>query len=240
MLRKPIQTRSDESRDRILRAAIQEFSERGLAGARTADITRAAGVNKALLYYYFRDKEALYQAALSEVAVHAADSALAVLNGDGSPGERLLRFTLQHFDRVLCHQAFQSLMQQEMVRFRQGRRSAISIIAKKAFAPIFERAKQLVQDGIRSGELCGVDVMQMLYSALGGNVFYFLSAPMIGLIDGVDPLGPEAIPVRRRVTVEFLGQAVFVDRQRGAQLAQRVLDTMPVPETALPPEKRTA
>lgn len=240
MRRKPIRTRADESRQKILLAAIQEFGERGLAGARTADITRVAGVNKALLYYYFRDKETLYRAALSEVAAQVAGSALAVLNADGSPGERLLRFTLQHFDRVLCRQAFQALMQQEMVRFHQGRRSAIPIITKKAFMPIFKRAKQLAQEGILSGELCEVDVMQMLYAALGANVFYFLSAPIISLIEGVDPLGPEAIPVRRRATVEFLGQAIFVNRRRGAQLAQHVLETMPRPEIAPLPEKKTA
>ena len=61
-------SRADQSRDRILHAAIREFSEHGLAGARTGAIAAAARVNKALLYYYFRDKEALYVASLEEVA----------------------------------------------------------------------------------------------------------------------------------------------------------------------------
>ena len=55
-------------RARILEAAVREFSENGLAGARTERIAEAAGVNKALLYYYFQSKEALYAAALESVA----------------------------------------------------------------------------------------------------------------------------------------------------------------------------
>ena len=57
----------EESRAAILQAAIREFAREGVAGARTDAIAKAAKVNKALLYYYFRDKDALYGAALEQV-----------------------------------------------------------------------------------------------------------------------------------------------------------------------------
>src|SRR5438045_4380445 len=57
----------EQSRAAILKAAVREFAREGVAGARTDAIARSAGVNKALLYYYFKDKEALYQAVLDEV-----------------------------------------------------------------------------------------------------------------------------------------------------------------------------
>ena len=59
--------RPEESRAAILQAAVPEFSREGVAGARTDAIARAAGVNKALLYYYFKDKETLYGAVLDHV-----------------------------------------------------------------------------------------------------------------------------------------------------------------------------
>ncbi len=59
--------RPEESRAAILDAAVREFSREGVAGARTDAIARAARVNKALLYYYFKDKEALYNAVLDQV-----------------------------------------------------------------------------------------------------------------------------------------------------------------------------
>src|SRR5580692_3845692 len=91
--------RADQTRARILEAAIRAFSENGLAGARTEQIAEAAGVNKALLYYYFQGKEALYAAALEAVAQGVVASSIATLEAAQSAGERLMRFALNHFDR---------------------------------------------------------------------------------------------------------------------------------------------
>ena len=54
---------------RILDVAIREFARKGLAGARVDEIARRAGVNKQLLYYYFKNKEGLYNAVLTEASV---------------------------------------------------------------------------------------------------------------------------------------------------------------------------
>jgi len=235
----PSTHRPDTSRDRILQAAITEFSEHGLAGARTGAIAAAARVNKALLYYYFRDKESLYTAALEEVAGKVAGETIAVLRLDCSAGERILRFALQHFDRILSHHGFQALMQQEMVRFRTGQSNAMNIIAKRAFEPMWDLTQETVHEGIRSGELAALDSMQMMYAALGANVFYFLSAPMVKLLRGQDPLEPNALALRRTAAIDYLGHTIFKDRERGAQLARTVLAAVPIPQNALP-EKKTA
>src|SRR5580698_3979513 len=112
--------RSAETRERILDAALKVFSADGLAGARTEKIAGAAGVNKALLYYYFESKEKLYLAALEAVATRVRDSSMAAMRAEASPGERVLRAALNHFDRVLTQREFQSLMQQEMIRMHKG------------------------------------------------------------------------------------------------------------------------
>ena len=92
----------------------------GLAGARTDQIAAAAGVNKALLYYYFESKENLYIAALEMIAGEIRDSSMAVFLREPAPGERVLRTALDHFDRILAQREFQSLMQQEMMRLHKG------------------------------------------------------------------------------------------------------------------------
>ena len=68
----------------ILQAALVEFAQEGLAGARMDAIAAAAGVNKALLYYYFRDKEALYDAVLDDFFVRLLGRVTQALDGDGS------------------------------------------------------------------------------------------------------------------------------------------------------------
>src|ERR1700734_3311211 len=170
--------RAAETRTRILEAAIREFSENGLAGARTEHIATAAGVNKALLYYYFESKEKLYSATLEMVSGRVRDRSMAVFLRDASPGERLLRAALDHFDRILTQREFQSLMQQEMMRLHKGEAGELPILIKRIFAPMHAMFQSLVREGIASGELIEVDWFQMVLSALGGNVFYFLSAPI--------------------------------------------------------------
>src|SRR6185312_381707 len=170
------QDRSDLTRQKILAAAIREFSAHGLAGARTDAIAEAAKVNKALLYYYFKSENSLYTAALEAVAGKIVQSAFAALDIKASAGELLLRAALNHFDRLLTQHEFQNLMQQEMVRFKQGKSQSIPVLARTVFTPMLERMKNLVKEGVRSGELLPVDWLQVLYSAFGANVFYFLSA----------------------------------------------------------------
>jgi TetR/AcrR family transcriptional regulator len=222
--------RADRTRKIILRAAIREFSEHGLAGARTDAIAESAKVNKALLYYYFKSKSGLYAAALEEASAAVVERALSVLDPARSAGDRLLRTALNHFDRILTQREFQSLMQQEMVRLRRGQSESVPLLAKHVFKPFMEKLQQVVQEGIETGELCPVDWLQVVYSALGANVFYFLSAPMVRVTLSFDPLEKTAIECRRKAAVQFLGNALFVDRAHGANLAKRVLADMPMPK----------
>lgn len=226
----PQPDRSAETRARILDAALREFSANGLAGARTEQIATAAGVNKALLYYYFESKEKLYQAALDMVSSRVRDRSMAILLRDASPGERLLRAALDHFDRVLTQREFQNMMQQEMMRLHKGESGALPILIKRVFAPLTTMFQSIVREGIASGELVKADWMQILLGALGANVFYFLSAPVWRLTTpGFEPFDFETLRQRRIALVEFLGQAIFVDRARGAELAARVLADSPMP-----------
>src|SRR6516225_2704561 len=189
--------RGDETKKRILRAAVREFSDHGLAGARTDAIARAAKVNKALLYYYFESKDALYTAALQEVFDKVVESTTSVLELRCSPGEHVLRLALNHFDRLLTQTKFQTLMQQEMVRFRQGKSKTLPTIAKTVFRVLLEKMQEIVEEGVRIGELCPVDAMQVVYSVFGHNVFYFLSAPMMQLALPDVPFTASAIATRR-------------------------------------------
>ena len=91
----------EKTRAAILKAALEEFSHEGVTGARTDEIARRAGVNKALLYYYFKDKEGLYAAALEQVFSGLHERVAGVLErADLPPRERLLLYARTHFDYI--------------------------------------------------------------------------------------------------------------------------------------------
>src|SRR6516164_2622251 len=91
----------EKTRAAILKAALEEFSREGVAGARTDEIARHAGVNKALLYYYFKDKEDLYGAVLEDVFSGMTRRVMDVLELPGlTPREKLMRYLEAHFDYI--------------------------------------------------------------------------------------------------------------------------------------------
>ena len=205
-----------------------------MPGRAPSTIAVAAGVNKALIYYYFESKEKLYAATLEMVSARVRDRSMAVFLREASPGERLLRAALDHFDRILTQREFQSLMQQEMMQAAQGRRGRVAHSGRSViFAPLHAMFQSMVREGIASGELIEVEWLQIVLSALGGNVFYFLSAPVWRQTVPFEPFEPRCLRARRVVDWwSFLGQALFQDRKHGAELAAKVLADTPMPETS--------
>ena len=90
----------EESRAAILQAAAKEFAELGIAGARTDAIAREARVNKALLYYYFEDKETLYGAVLDDAFTGMKARVFRVLDSDLPPREKIMAYVGSYFDFI--------------------------------------------------------------------------------------------------------------------------------------------
>src|SRR5881397_3523499 len=82
----------EESRAAILQAATHEFATHGVAGARTDTIAREARVNKALLYYYFKDKETLYGAVLDDAFSNLKLVVLQALQSESAPRDKVLAY----------------------------------------------------------------------------------------------------------------------------------------------------
>jgi AcrR family transcriptional regulator len=93
----------EESRAAILKAAVAEFAEHGIAGARTDAIARAAQVNKALLYYYFEDKDALYEAVLDHVFSGLRARVMPVLESRLPPRQKMLEYLGAYFDYIAAN-----------------------------------------------------------------------------------------------------------------------------------------
>ena len=128
--------RPEESRAAILQAAVREFSREGVAGARTDAIARAAGVNKALLYYYFKDKETLYGAVLDQVFGGSERRASSRrLSSDLPPREKLLAYVGAHFDYIASHPLYPRITQGEMMRAARGKAPQLKRIVEAVLRP---------------------------------------------------------------------------------------------------------
>src|SRR5579864_7339754 len=210
----------EESRAAILQAAAKEFAEHGIAGARTDAIAREAGVNKALLYYYFKDKETLYGAVLDDAFSGLKNTVFRVLDGNLPPREKMLAYVGAYFDFIASNQIYPRLMQREMMRAREGQSPHIDKVIKSYIQPIFHRVGDLMRMGIADGEFRPVNPAHFVPSMVAMIVFYFSSAPMMQKIVGFNPLTPERIAERRAAVLDFISAALFRSEGNATQGAR--------------------
>ena len=197
------------SRAAILRAAAEEFAEHGIAGARTEAIAREARVNKALLYYYFKDKETLYGAVLDNAFSGLKATVFRVLDSDLPPRQKIMTYAGTYFDFIASNQVYPKLMQREMMRAREGHSPHIEKLVKNYFQPIYARVGELLQKGIADGEFRKIDPAHFIPSMVAMIIFYFSSAPLMQKIVRFNPLAPERIAERRAAVLDFISAALF-------------------------------
>jgi len=211
----------EQSRAAILKAAVREFARAGVAGARTDSIARAAHVNKALLYYYFKDKEALYAAVLDQVfggLTHCVQQALAC---ELSPQRKILAYAGAHFDYIASHPLYPSIVQGEMMGAGRGSATQIERIVDQYFRPLFRKLVEVLQAGQTSGEFRQVDPVQFVPSMIAVIVFYFSNAPVMRLMTGQDPFSHDLVARRRAAVLDLISSALFCESEqsiKGARL----------------------
>ena len=206
----------EKTRAAILKAALEEFSHEGVAGARTDEIARRAGVNKALLYYYFKDKEGLYGSALEEVFSGLSARIMAVLETPGlPPREKLMKYVEAHFDYIASAPFYPRLLQSEFMRSGGRTLSPVaSRILERYGKPLYLKLAGVIQEGVARGDFRNVDPAQTVTSLLGIIVFYFISLPAQQVATPADPASPERIAVRRAAVLDFVAAAVFCPSRR--------------------------
>jgi TetR/AcrR family transcriptional regulator len=199
----------EKTRAAILNAALQEFACEGVAGARTDEIARAAGVNKALLYYYFKDKEALYGAVVDSIFEGLRDRVLTVLDLDLPPREKILQYVGAHFDYVASSPHFPRVVQMEMMRGGRRKSPHLKRIAQTYFVPIFAKLSELFRQGMESGDFRQVSARNFVVCMVGAILHYFNTAPFAAAFGEKDPLSPERIAEQRAALLDFIAHALI-------------------------------
>ncbi len=189
-----------ETARRILAAAERHFAAQGLAGARTDEIAAAAHANKAMLYYYYGDKQRLHRAVLVNLLRQLRDVVYARPSRDVPPKERLLAYVSGYFDFLASHPNYPRLVQRESM---EGKRN-FEWIVSEYLRPFHLRLSKTIEEGIAAGEFRRVDPHHTVFIILGMTTSYFAVAPILSQIAGYDVMKPQAIAARKRVLLDFI------------------------------------
>jgi TetR/AcrR family transcriptional regulator len=194
------------AREAILAAAERAFALRGLAGARTDAIAAAAGVNHALLFYYFRSKEHLYQAVLEDHLAGFNAQALKVLGAPGPAREVLLRYVSLHFDFISSRRRHAPLFQQCM---SEGGAKTERLV-RKYFSPRSRAFGKLLERGMRDGEFRKTDPLHTAISIVALIVFYFSAAPVIQMLGHTGAYAKASLKRRKQEVLDFIRHGLFI------------------------------
>jgi TetR/AcrR family transcriptional regulator len=168
-----------ETEEKIFLAAIEEFAGKGLEGTRMQDIADKAGINKALVHYYFRSKERLY----NEVFSYLFRTYFSLLN-DAMPPEEEFAVALRGFingyiDTLEQHPILVRFVMRELLAGGQTFINNLhSVFGQGMPAPPIVLIGH-IKRAIKSKEINKVDPIQLIVTVLGVCVFTFAANPIV-------------------------------------------------------------
>lgn len=182
---------ADRSQNTILAAARDEFAEFGLGGARMDRIAERAGLNKRLIYYYFEDKEKLFEAVLEQAYLHIREAERALKLLDLKPADairRLVEFTWNYY---LDHPEFLTLL--NSANLHKARHLQGSERVREMNSPLIAMLGEILERGRKEGSFRGgIDPVQLYVSIAALSYFYLSNSFTLSSIFGRDLLAAKA------------------------------------------------
>ena len=195
-----------DTKEVIIQSAINLFSTKGYDGASVRDIASAAGVNVAMINYYFGSKEGLFESIVEFRASYLKGIFEELINNDSlSAIEKMDVIVDSTIERKFTGLAFQHLLHRELaLSHRPQLKEAISDILLKNMNVV----KKIIQTGINKGEFRVVDV-ELTLTTLLGTIHYLLTSDImcrkiLGKQKGFDPANSKKLKERLSIYTKKL------------------------------------
>jgi AcrR family transcriptional regulator len=160
-------------REEILKAAMQMFIEHGYHGLAMRQISEAVGVSKAALYYYFKDKEELFLAILSNYLDEMEIAIEDIRTRDVTRSEQIRQFVEMVLSQPAEKRAIPRLASQEMVQLGATSQKKFDKLYREKF---IGQLISILQEGMDCGEFRAINAEVATWSLLGIMYPYFYPA----------------------------------------------------------------
>ena len=179
-----------ETEQKILDAAKSVFVRRGTAGARMAEIAEEAGVNQALLHYYFRSKERLSAAVFEQIAGRVFPALTQTLGADISLDDKIDRLVAVYLDNLSRHPFLPGYLLSELhhhpERLPQLLAKAIGAEPGGVLPPLFQQLGRQINERVAAGTMRPIAPEQFAINLISLCIFPFAARPMLRLVFGMD------------------------------------------------------
>ena len=172
-----VMSKGDNTEQAVLQAAEAEFLDKGFALAKTVDIARRAGVTHAMLHYYFRTKEKLFERIFQEKANALAQS-LRTTFDDGKPFLKQVEdLAGAHFDFLSRNPTLPMFILNE-IHLNEERRKVYLPMLVEALQDTIRDLGLLLEQALKRGEVRPVRTADLLFSMASLNVMTFEGLPI--------------------------------------------------------------
>jgi AcrR family transcriptional regulator len=193
---------------RILDAARAVFIRRGTFGARMQEIAKEAGVNQALLHYYFRSKEGLSAAVFQQFASRMFPAVVQILGSDMPLGEKVDRVVALYLENLSANPFLPGYLLSEL--HHQPERVQQLLAAAGAspgqmMRPVVGKLAAQIDAEVNAGRMRAIGPDQFAANLLSLCVFPFAARPMLSIVFGMDDAGfARFIEQRKQQLPEFI------------------------------------
>jgi TetR/AcrR family transcriptional regulator len=192
----------------ILDAAKKVFLKKGLDGARMQEIADEAGINKALLHYYFRTKDKLFEAVFHELFLNFFPGVMGLMK---DPGKDLFRkielFVEQYMDMLIANPYLPGFIMHEISKTPENPAFLMEAFRKAGVHPDFFIVQ--VNDSIKKGVIRPIDPIHLLIHIIALCVFPFIARPIISQMFFDNPSDYDAfIEERKKEIPKFIIQSI--------------------------------
>ncbi|HLN71736.1 MAG TPA: TetR/AcrR family transcriptional regulator [Prolixibacteraceae bacterium] len=204
-----METKKDTTEEKILEAAKEVFVTKGMEGARMQEIADKAGINKALLHYYFRTKERLFDAILSEIIKFAFPKLTGILMSEKSIVNKIEEVVDAYVDLLIRHPFIPAFILKELNRDPSG---LFKMVVKFGFnlQGVFDQ----IQQAIDRGEIKSIRPQHLVTNIVSLCVFPFAARPIVKyVIFNEDQQALEAFYAERaEVIKKFVIDAIVINK----------------------------
>ncbi|MCW3117084.1 MAG: TetR/AcrR family transcriptional regulator [Chitinophagaceae bacterium] len=177
--------KDNSTEEKILEAARKIFVHKGMTGARMQEIADAAGINKAMLHYYFRNKEMLFETIFSQAAQKLFPQLNIIFESDLPLFEKIENFVQAYMD-VMIENPYLPMfvlteMHQNPERFYKKMKGEMNFPKPDKFLAQIEKE-------VKRGTIKRISPLQLLMNIISGTIFPFIAKPMFQMHIGLDEL----------------------------------------------------
>jgi AcrR family transcriptional regulator len=195
-------TEADNMEHRILESAVELFLKQGLAKTTTGQIARKAGCNPALVHYYYRTKERLFEQVFEEKIACIVGNILAIDEGEGSFEQKVTRMVGVHFDFLRQNPLFVPFIAGELLATPER---FTPVLDKHGHYPIglFARLDKELQNEVARGGIRPIETLDLVATVISLNVAPFLVLPALRRLTTLsDEAVEEWLTARRQENID--------------------------------------